>query len=109
MVDDDTYSSNDAGDINKRKRAEKNAQNLQVDDLKFLMGQPQFRRFMWHLLAFTQMHSVSDPREVERAVGFRDGMANIGLMYFGSIQEHCPDKYLKMVKDSQKKGNSYDD
>lgn len=112
MIDEETedaYDSNDPKDVKKRKAAEKNAENLQVDDLKFLMKQPQFRRFMWHLLTISKMFEVSDPHSMERPAGFFDGQRNIGLRYFANVQESCPEQYLEMVNESKKKGYDDDD
>lgn len=109
MSDENTYNSEDAKEIDRRKKAEKNAVNLQVDDLKYLMTLPQFRRFMWHNLMFCQIFQVADPHSEQRPAGFFDGQRNVGLMHFGHIQEACPELYLEMTKEANEKGNAYND
>lgn len=106
---DEEYDSGNAKHIKKRKQEEKNAQGLREDDLKFLMSQPQFRRFMWHLFTFTNIYSVAPRDAGEREVGFLDGGKNVGLKYLADIQDTCPERYSEMVEQMQKKGHKYDD
>ena len=109
MGDEEEYRSDDAKAVKERKQDEKNAQDLELDDLKYLMSLPQFRRFMWHFLSFCNIFGVPPITASEREAGFFDGAKNVGLKYFSSINEHCLDRYTEMAKDVQKKGNRYDD
>lgn len=109
MAEDDAYRTDDPKAVKARKQEQKNAQNLEVEDLKWLMQQPQFRRFLWHLLMFCNVFSVSPQTAQEREVGMHDGARNIGLKYFADVQEHCLEDYGNMSNEAKKKGNAYDD
>lgn len=100
-----------AGDEQQqRQRAirDKKGLNKEADDLRVLMSEPRFRRWMWRHLARCGCNQV---RFVPRGnqpldpfdAAFRDGMANIGNMDIAALQEHCIPEWAKMIEENGRK------
>lgn len=70
----------------------------EVDDLKWLMGHKQGRRYMWVQLnnygVFRTSFS-SDPL----VMAFNEGARNQGLKLIADIHEHCAERYAEMTKE----------
>jgi len=109
MSDDIEYESDDAKQVRDRKAAEKRSEKLKTSDLKELMSQACFRRFMWHYLERANIFSVPSPLATPRETGFFDGQKNLFLQIFADLHEHCEQNYALMVSESKKEGNTYDD
>jgi hypothetical protein len=75
----------------------------QVDDLKFVMGNKQGRRFVHRLLQECGVfRSVFHTEPVVMA--FNEGGRNMGLKLFAEIHEHCPARYAEMIKEHKEHG-----
>lgn len=73
---------------------------VEVDDLKWLMGEKQGRRIVWRLLSEAGVYRSSF--SVDAAVmAFREGERNRGLKLLTEITEHCPDQLNRMTLESQ--------
>jgi hypothetical protein len=76
---------------------------IEVDDLKFVMGHKQGRRYVWRQL---EKHGVfrssfsSDPL----LMAFKEGARNDGLKLMAEILEHCPKQYAEMLKEHKEHG-----
>lgn len=72
-----------------------------IEDLKYLMGQPQGRRFVWRLLeragVFRNSFSLNG---LEMA--FKEGNRNLGTFLLTEIHEHCPGRYVEMMKEQKR-------
>lgn len=95
---DEGATPQEAEDLRKRKREQ------EVSDLKWLMGHEEGRRIAWRFLeeagVFRTSFSLS---ELEMA--FREGNRNAGVKLLGEINEHCPQRYMQMVKERKDAGN----
>lgn len=69
----------------------------EVEDLKWLMAHQSGRRYVAKLLEITGIYRSSFTGNSETF--FREGQRNVGLRIVGEIHEHCPDAYVKMLKE----------
>jgi len=70
--------------------------------LALVMGSYEGRRWMWALLAFTgpyQARYLGDGDALGMA--WRDGRAAVGARLLEQIDRHCPEMYLRMVREHQ--------
>lgn len=77
--------------------AQKREQDVDDDDLIWLMSYPQGRRHMWRLLDKAGIYRTSFTGD--SATFFNEGARNFGLMYHDRIKRLCPDKYMQMLKE----------
>ncbi len=97
--------NNDPLDLAAQEEAERASEEatrlkrqLEVDDLKWLMGHRQGKRFMYRLLASCgNFRSSLDSDTVMMAA--KEGARNIGLEYVADITECCPERYIEMLKE----------
>lgn len=80
---------------------ESREQRLEVDDLKWLMADARGRRFLWRLL--DQTHVFRTSFTGDSRTFFNEGERNIGLKHLASVNEHCPEHYLSMLKEHRPK------
>lgn len=70
----------------------------EIEDFKYLMEQPQGRRFIWRLLERSGVFRTSfSLNGLEMA--FREGNRNLGTYYIAELNEHCPNRYVQMIKE----------
>ena len=73
----------------------------EIDDFKYLMEQPQGRRFIWRLLdkagVFRSSFSLNGLE-----MSFKEGNRNLGIFLVSEAHEHCPDRYVQMMKEHKK-------
>jgi hypothetical protein len=76
---------------------------LEVEDLKWLMGHKQGRRYVWRQL---QRYGVyrSSFRENPLEIAFLEGARNHGLQLIADIHEHCAERYAEMLKEMKANG-----
>ena len=68
----------------------------ELNDLRWVMGSKQGRRFMWRLLSGAGLFRSSF--SVDSAVmAFNEGFRNAGLQQLNDIMEACPDRYTEML------------
>lgn len=76
---------------------------VEVDDLKFVMGHKQGRRFVWR-----QLHSYGVFRSSFSTdpvvMAFNEGGRNHGLKLIAEIHQHCPERYAEMMKEQTEHG-----
>ena len=71
----------------------------EVEDLKWLMGHKQGRRFVWRLLEKAGVYRTSFTGNSETF--FREGMRNIGLFVLSEIMEITAEQFALMLKEQQ--------
>lgn len=94
-------------DINAQERAHadtgeraKAAQNMEVDDLKWLMSNKRGRRFVCRLLERAGVWRLSFNTNA-LTMAFNEGVRNEGLRLMAQITTHCADRYAEMLKESK--------
>ncbi|MEP8938435.1 hypothetical protein ABKU80_09325 [Enterobacter mori] len=82
---------------NERKKHD--LEQLEKDDIKFVMDSEQGRRVVWGLLEKGQVFGTCfnvDPN----ITAFNEGQRNLALVLFQRVMTHCPDQYLKMAAEA---------
>jgi hypothetical protein len=75
----------------------KQANEQEKEDFKWLMGSKRGRRIVWRLLERTGVYRSSFTGNSETF--FREGQRNVGLMLMAQINESSPDQYALMLKE----------
>lgn len=75
------------------------SRDREIEDFKQVVSSEEGRRFMWRLLGLTGVFRSSFTGNSETF--FREGQRNVGLILIGEIHEHCPDVYVKMLKEQK--------
>jgi len=93
------YDASNRKDI---RRAEKEARLDELNRINYLqaaMSVPQGRAWFYDMLEFC--HLFNDPFTGESLLeAYRKGERNVGLRLFADIIAHCPDDYIKMMKEA---------
>lgn len=75
---------------------------IEVDDLKFIMGHKQGRRYVWRQLGrYGVFRSTFNTEPLLMA--FKEGARNHGLQLIADIHQHCPERYAEMQKENNGK------
>lgn len=100
-------SNFDPLDIRSQERAQADADDrarlavqIEIDDLKWLMGNKRGRRFMARLLERAGVWRLSFNTNA-LTMAFNEGTRNEGLRLLAQITAHCPDRYTEMLKESK--------
>ncbi len=99
----------DLGDpkqVKKAKRKHRNRETIAREELAVILRQRQVRNFLWTLLEECGIHSILDPSESSRAVGFHDGERNIGNKIIAKVDAAVPHTYIKMYAENRKDENA---
>lgn len=92
------YDASNRKDIRRAEKAARQAEISRVEYLQAAMSVPQGRAWFYELLEFC--HIFNDPFTGDAlAEAYRKGERNVGLRLFSDIIAHCPDDYIKMVKE----------
>lgn len=94
---DDSAQVADQARADEFKRLQR---ELEVGDVKWLMGHKQGRRVMWRLLGMTGL--FRNPHGMGQSASdtaFRCGEQNIGQQLIAEIHGLCPEQYHVMVKE----------
>jgi len=79
----------------------------ELNDLRWVMGSKQGRRFMWRLLSGAGLYRSSF--SVEPAVmAFNEGYRNGGLRQLNDIMEACSDRYTEMLVEQKEAKEKHD-
>lgn len=74
------------------------AQQIEADDLKWLMSNKRGRRFVVRLLERAGVWRLSFNTNA-LTMAFAEGQRNEGLRLLAQITAHCPDRYTEMLKE----------
>lgn len=97
----------DPFDIAGQARTEQEAQErlrliqqIEIDDLKWLMSNKRGRRFAYRLLEVAGVWRLSFHTNA-LTMAFNEGLRNTGLWLVNALTTHCPDRYFEMLKESK--------
>lgn len=76
------------------------AQQIEVDDLKWLMSNKRGRRFVFRLLERAGVWRLSFSTNA-LSMAFNEGARNEGLRLTAQMTTHCADRYTEMLKESK--------
>lgn len=71
----------------------------EVEDLRWLMGHKQGRRFVTRLLDKAGVYRTSFTGNSETF--FREGMRNLGLFVLSEVMEVTPEQFAKMLEENK--------
>ncbi|SRR6266702_1601579 len=92
------YDASNRKDIRKAEKDARQAEITRINYLQAAMSHWQGRQWFYDLLEFC--HCFNDPFTGEALTeAYRKGERNVGLRIFADIVAHCPDDYIKMVKE----------
>lgn len=97
LQDLDPYEAQDLTDSNEPAR---DAADLEINDLKWLMSNKRGRRFVFRLLERAGVWRLSFNTNA-LSMAFNEGARNEGLRLMALITQHCADRYSEMLKESQ--------
>lgn len=89
MMDDDEPQA-------AQKKAEAKAAAQLKRDTRAVMGTPEGRNFVWHLLGQAGIYRSSFNPEA-LAMAYSEGRRNAGLQLMDILMTHCPEQYVKMT------------
>lgn len=93
----------DRQQVEKARKTERFARKNEIDDMKFLLAIPQFRRFVWRLLKFCSVFSSIWRPSAE--IHHLSGKQDTGHWIMGEVTEADPDAFLLMMKESKEKSD----
>lgn len=94
----------------KAAEEERLAREKEQNDLRFVLGSKQGRRFMYRLLSGTGLYRLSmslgntDPL----LTAFNEGQRNVGLQMLSEITEACPERYTEMLAEQKEAKEKHD-
>ena len=80
------------------QRKIKSDRDLEVDDLKWLMSNKRGRRIVARLLDEAGVWRISFNTNALQ-MAFNEGHRNNGLRLMNVLMEHCPDRFMDMIKE----------
>lgn len=92
-----------AADEDQVKEAEvkvKHGRDLELNDIRFVLGTVQGRRMLWRYLAACGVYKSSFTGNSQTF--FLEGQRNIGLLLLADIQDASPEGYLLMMQEAKK-------
>lgn len=87
--------------VKARNRRERREADRLIADVKWVMSEPQGRRFALWLMNKAALNETSF-RGNALDMAFREGHRNLGLMLQAHVLEACPEQYLKALDESKK-------
>ena len=75
------------------------ARKTEIEDVKWLMGHKQGRRFVTRLLDKAGVYRTSFTGNSETF--FREGQRNLGLFVLSEVMELAPEQHAQMLKEHQ--------
>lgn len=85
--------------LEKEERAQIRAR-IEVDDLKWVMGNKRGRRVMHGILERAGVWRLSFHTNA-LTMAFNEGARNEGLAMLAKLNEHCPELYTLMLKEQK--------
>lgn len=93
-----------------RAEEERLAREKEQNDLRWVMGSKQGRRFMYRLLSEAGLYrlSINLGNTDSLLTAFNEGQRNIGLQMLGEITEACQDRYTEMLAEQKEAKEKHD-
>lgn len=89
----------DEEQVKEAARKEKYRRDVDLEDVKTLLGLPQGRRFIWRLLKQTKVfESVWSP---SAQIHYNAGRQDFGHFIMGEVVKANPDALVQMMKESE--------
>lgn len=90
-----TFNAENETQVKGRKRKDEIRREREMNDLRFVMGHEQGRRFVWRLLTITGITRSSFETNA-LSMAMKEGQRNVGLTLTAEIMEADTKSYLTM-------------
>lgn len=90
----------DKEQVKAAERKSKWKREDEIADMKQLLEEPAFRRFIWRYLTDCNMFQTSFTGNSQTF--FLEGQRNVGLKIMADINDANPEAYLTMIRESKK-------
>lgn len=94
------YNASDRKDIRRAEKAAKHVESSRVEFIRAALSTPQGRIWFHQLLSACHIFSTTFNGNALNAA-FAEGERNVGLMVYGDIVTHCPDEFVRMMREAQ--------
>ena len=98
-IDPDIYSTDDPVQVTKRQKRAARIEQQYLDDMRTLMGDARFRRWLWRVLGRCRLYEISYTGT--QMTNFYEGMRNVGLGLLADVQKAGMEDYLKMIHEAK--------
>jgi hypothetical protein len=89
-------------EVKEQAKKQKSARDREVDDVFFLLGTPQGRRFIWRYLEQCGLFASSFHHSGSQMY-FNEGQRNVGLRLLADVNEANPAAYVTMMQEAKEK------
>lgn len=93
----------DRKQVDRARHTERFTRKNELDDIKFLLAIPQFRRFIWRALKFCNVFSSIWRPSAE--IHHLSGKQDTGHWIMAEVTEADPDAFLQMMKESKEQSD----
>lgn len=94
----------DEEQVAEAQEKELRGRELELEDLRFVLGTPQGRRMIWRYLSRCGVYQTSFSENTNTTY-FREGERNIGLVIHAEALEASSDLFLKMMQEAESEKN----
>jgi len=95
-------NASDEEQVAKAGKKVKQREDIDVEDLKYIMDTPQGRRFVWRYLGLCGVYRLSFSGEASHETAFKEGARLIGTTLLNDINTASPEAYFKMIEESKR-------
>lgn len=95
------HASEDRALLDKKERAQENAERTREKDLQKILSLAEGRRYLWYLLSKTGLYETSFATHSNQ-MAFNEGERNVGLRLQKEIMEADAEAHLKMINEEKK-------
>lgn len=96
---DKAFNAGDEDQVKERGRKQKTERERDLDDLRAILDTKGGRRFIWRLLAASELFAVSEV--MNASIYALEGKRKLGKLLFNDVMEAAPEAYLLMMKESK--------
>lgn len=95
-------NASDAEQVEKASKRVKRREDIDAEDLKFILGTAQGRRFVWRYLGLCGVYRISHSGESTHETAFKEGARLVGTTLLNDINSARPEAYFQMIEESKK-------
>lgn len=95
-------NAGDEAQVERAGKKVKQREDIDVADMKFIMGTPQGRRFMWRYLELCGVYTSSFQGESTHETAFKEGTRLVGLTLLNDVNLAGPQAYFQMIEESKR-------
>jgi hypothetical protein len=96
-------NASDEAQVKAAREKEKFGRDLELSDMKFLLGTLQGRRTLWRYLSRCGIYQTSFRTSSE--IYYLEGQRAVGLEILKDIQDAEPEAYIKMMQENKREKN----